>query len=118
MVTLPVELWADSIGQVAEEWLKHDVPAATQWFNQLSPDTRDAALASFCRSAKSESRDQVLALGPTISDQKLRDTAMGQFARNLGETKKEALEAINDLDVRDSEKTYLRKVMAEEKSDR
>src|SRR2546423_526955 len=118
MVTLPVELWADSIGQVAEEWLKRDVPAAIQWFNQLSPDTRDAALASFCRSAKSESRDQVLALGPTISDQKLRDTAMGQFARNLGETKKEALEAINDLDARDSEKTYLRKVMAEEKSDR
>jgi hypothetical protein len=118
MVTLPVQLWDDSIGQVAEEWLKHDVPAATQWFNQLSPDTRDAALASFCRAAKSESRDQVLALGPTISDQKLRDTAMGQFARNLGETKKEPLEAIDDLDVRDSEKAYLRKVIAEEKSDR
>lgn len=118
MVTLPVELWDDSIGQVAEEWLKHDVPAATEWFNQLSPDTRDAALSSFCRAAKSESTDQVLALGPTISDQKLRDTAMGQFARNLGETKEEALETINDLDVRDSEKAYLRKVMAEEKSDR
>jgi hypothetical protein len=118
MVTLPAEQWSDSIGLVAQDWFGKDPSAATQWFNQLSPSIRDTALASFCRAANSESIDQVLALGLTIHDRKLRDTALGQLVRNLGETKEEALQAIDDLEVGDSDKSYLRKVMAEEKDDR
>jgi hypothetical protein len=117
MVTLPVDLWNDALGPVAGEWLKHDSAAATQWFDQLSPDTRDHALASFCRSAGPESTE-VLALGPTIRDRKLRDAVLGQFARNLGETKEEALQAIEGLDIPAAQKTYLRQVMAEEKNGR
>jgi hypothetical protein len=118
MVTLPAEQWSDSIGLVAQDWFGKDPSAATQWFNQLSPSIRDTALASFCRGAKSESIDQVLALGLTIYDPKLRDAALGQLVRSLGETKEEALQAIDGLGVGDAEKSYLRKVMAEEKDDR
>jgi hypothetical protein len=118
MVTLPGELWSDSIGYVSQDWFGKDASAATQWFNQLAPDIRDNALASFCRAANSESIDRVLALGLTIHDHKLRDAAVGQLVRNLGETKEEALKAIDHLDIRDSEKAYLRNVMAEEGNDR
>jgi hypothetical protein len=118
MVTLPAEQWSDSIGLVAQDWFGRDPSAATRWFNQLSPGIRDTALASFCRAANSESIDQVLVLGLTIYDRKLRDAALGQLVRNLGETKEEALQAIDGLGVGDSNKSYLRKVMAEEKDDR
>jgi hypothetical protein len=118
MVTLPVALWNDALGTVVEEWLKRDSAAATQWFDHLPPETRDSAVASFCRVARYESMDQALALGPTIADPKLRAAALGQFARNLGETKAEALQALDGFDVPDAQKTYLRKVMVEEKNDR
>jgi hypothetical protein len=116
MVTLPVDLWSDALGPVAGKWLDLDAAAATQWFDQLPADKRDAALASFCRAGDSASR--VLALGPMISDRKLRDTVLGQFARSLGETREEALQAIEALEIEDAQKTYLRQVMAEDKNGR
>jgi hypothetical protein len=116
MVTLPVDLWSDALGPVAGKWLDRDPAAATQWFDQLPADKRDAALASFCRAGDSPSR--VLALGPMISDRKLRDAVLGQFARSLGETREEALQALEALEIEAAQKTYLRQVMAEDENGR
>jgi hypothetical protein len=118
MITLPAELWSTAIGYATEGWLKRDAASATSWLNQLQPNLRDAAIASLCRSAESESAQQVLALGQTIVDRKLRDAALGQFVRNLRETKEEALEAIDGFAISEREKTYLRKVLAEERNGR
>jgi hypothetical protein len=116
MVTLPADLWSDALGPVAGKWFDLDPAAATQWFDQLPVDKRDAALASFCRGSDSPSK--VLALGPMISDRKLRDTVLGQFARSLGETREKALQAIEALEVDATQKNYLRRVMADDENGR
>jgi hypothetical protein len=118
MITLPPELWNNAIGNVTEGWLKRDAASATSWLDQLQPNVRDAVIAGLCRSAHSESAQEVLALGQSIGDPKLRDAALGQFVRNLSETKEEALEAINGFAISEDAKTYLRKVMAEESNGR
>jgi hypothetical protein len=116
MVNLPVEFWSESIGDVAEEWLERDAPAATDWLNQLSAERREVAIASFCRAAKSESVEQVMTLGSTITDRSLRDKVLGEFARRLGTERNEAMEAIGDLPLSDEQKAYLRTVMPEDSS--
>jgi hypothetical protein len=118
MITLPPELWNDAIGNVAEGWLKHDAASATSWLNQLQPDLRDAAIASLCRTAESESAEHVLTLGETINDRKLRDQALGQFARNLRETREKSMQAVDELPISEEQKAYLRAVMVEEKNGR
>jgi hypothetical protein len=113
MVNLPVETWSESIGYIAQEWIKQDVNAATSWLNQLPPDLRDRAIASFCHAAESESAAQVITLGSTMKDQALVDKTLGEFARNLRTTREEAIDAINDLPISDEQREYLRKVMPE-----
>lgn len=117
MITLPSGLWNDAIGNVMEGWLDRDASSATNWLNQLQPDERDAAIASLCRTAESESA-KVLTLGETINDRKLRDQALGQFARNLRETREQSMQAVDELPISEEQKAYLRGVMAEEKNAR
>jgi hypothetical protein len=117
MVTLPVELWREGIGPVAEMWLQHDVAAATAWLDQLRPDLRDVAIVSFCRIANWESAAQVITLGFTISDPRVRDKALEEFARSQGSTKEKALDVINDLSIGDEQKDYLRNLIAEDAND-
>jgi hypothetical protein len=113
MVSLPVEFWNGSIGVVAQKWLQRDAASATAWFDQLSPEMRDAAIASFCRAAEFESAGHVMTLGSTISDRGLRDKALGEFARSLRTTREEAIEAVNELPIPDEQKAYLREIMPE-----
>lgn len=114
MAGLPMELWSDSIGEVAKEWLTRDPSAATFWFDQLRPEMRDTAIASFCRAADSESAAQVLTLVWTMSKPGSRDKALGEFVRNLRTTRDEALDAVNDLPISDEQKAYLRDLMPED----
>jgi len=118
MVSLPVEFWSEAIGDVAQTWLKDDVVAATAWLDQLRPDLRNTAITSFCRVADSESAAQVITLVSTISEPKLRDRALGEFARRRGSTREEAMDAINDLQISDQQRAYLRKIMPEDANDR
>lgn len=118
MVSLPVELWSESIGDLAQEWLKRDATAATGWFNQLSPERRDVAIASFCRVAESGFAEPVMTLGSTITDRSLRDKVLGEFARRLGTERNEAMEAIDELPISERQKAYLRTVMPEDSSGR
>jgi hypothetical protein len=118
MITLPAGLWNDAIGNVTEGWLKRDASSATSWLNQLQPDLRDAAIASLCRTAESESADHVVTLGETIVDRRLRDQAMGQFARNLRERREDSIEAVDALPISEEQKAYLRKVMVEKRNGR
>jgi hypothetical protein len=116
MVTLPVELWSESIGALAREWLDRDATAATGWFNQLSPERRDVAIMSFCRVADSGFAEQVITLGSTINDRSLRNKVLGEFARRLGAGRNEAMESIGDLPISEDRKAYLRTVMPEDPS--
>jgi hypothetical protein len=118
MVNLPVELWSEDIGDVAQTWLKDDVVAATAWLDQLRPDLRDTAITSFCRMADSELAAQVMTLGLKIGDPKLRDRALGEFARRRGSTREQAIDAINDLSISDEQRAHLRKVMPEDANGR
>ena len=113
MITLPPELWSDAMGPVAAEWLKNDAASATSWLNQLQPNLRDAAIVSFCRTPNTDLAEQVLTLGQSITDHKLRDSALGQFARNLRDTREQSIEAVNDLPISDKQKAYLLEVMPE-----
>ena len=113
MATLPVGLWKDDIGGVIGSWMRDDAGGATGWLDQLQPNLRDVALADYCRGGDSESPEKAIALGLTIGDRKLRDDALGQFARRLGTTRDEAIEAVDQLPIPDEQKTYLRKIMPE-----
>jgi hypothetical protein len=119
MATLPLELWKDEIGGVVGSWMWDDADAATDWLRQLQPDVRDAALADYCREGAQASDDprrfeeKAIALGLTITDRKLRDEALGEFARRLGTTRDEAMKAIDQLSISDEQKAYLRKIMPE-----
>jgi hypothetical protein len=115
MVALPVELWKESIGRVAEGWLNHDNDSAKAWLTQLQPELRDVTIVSVCREAKSHqiSAQQVIEIGLTISDPKLRDTTLGEFVRTLGFTTAETLEVLDDLSIPAEQKAYLRKIMRE-----
>jgi hypothetical protein len=119
MATQPVELWKDDIGDVLWGWVRDDADAATGWLDQLQPNVRDAAIADFCRRGPESAEDprrfdeKAIALGLTITDRTLRDEALGEFARRLGSTRDEAIEAIEQLGISNEQKTYLRKVMPE-----
>ncbi|MEY2504970.1 MAG: hypothetical protein QOG27_1250, partial [Verrucomicrobiota bacterium] len=116
MITLPIDLWKDAIGEVAQRWVRDDAANATRWLDQLPPDLRDAALVSFCRSAdRDDAPQQVLTLGQTITDRTVRDRALGQFARNLGHARANAIDAVNELPISDEQKAYLLRVMPEDK---
>ena len=119
MATQPVELWKDDIGGVIWGWMRDDAEAVTGWLNQLQSNVRDAAIADLCRSGGEAADDprrfdeKAIALGLTITNQKLRDQALGEFARRLGTTREEAIEAIDQLLISNEQKAYLRKVMPE-----
>jgi hypothetical protein len=119
MATQPVELWKDDIGGVIWGWMRDNADAVTGWLNQLQSDVRDAAIADFCRRGAESADDprrfdeKAIALGLTITDRKLRDEALGEFARRLGTNRDEAIEAIDQLRISNEQKAYLRKVMPE-----
>jgi hypothetical protein len=113
MATLPVEMWKDDIGGVIWGWMRDDAGAATSWLGQLQPNVRDTVLVDYCRRGDSDSAEKAIALGLTIGDRKLRDEALGQFARRLGTTRDEASEAVDQLPISNEQKAYLRRIMAE-----
>jgi hypothetical protein len=114
MITLPPELSNDAIGDVAGEWFRRDAAGATSWLDQLQPSLRDATIASFCRTRNVDLAQEVITLGQSITDHKLRDSALGQFARSLRDTREESVEAVNELPISDEEKAYLLQVMPED----
>jgi hypothetical protein len=117
MAALPVDLWQDAIGGVVSEWLSRDADAATIWFNQLPPDARDAAIADLCRQGWTETAEPTISLGFTIRDKGLRDHVLGDFARSLGETRDEAMAAVDKLPISPAQKKYLVQIMPEARSE-
>jgi hypothetical protein len=114
MIALPPELWSDAMGPIVGGWLGNDATGATAWLNQLHPSLRDAAIVSFCRTANADFAEEVITLGQSITDQKLRDSALGEFARSLRDTREKAVGAVNDLPISDGQKAYLLRVMPED----
>jgi hypothetical protein len=118
MVSLPVELWNESIGLVAQAWMHEDALSATNWFDQLRPEMREVAVVSLCSVRQSAYRDDVIKLAWTIRDPTLRERALGAVARSLRPDRQDAIEAVNQLPISDEQKAYLRKVMPEDANGR
>ena len=113
MITLPVEFWQENIGPVTAQWMDQDSASATVWLHQLRPDLRDAAIVSCCRAAMSNyhSREGVIEVGLTISDQRQRDAVLGALVRSLETSTPGAMSAserINELSISGEQKAYLR----------
>lgn len=109
MASLPVEFWKESIGVAANGWLTRDADSAKAWLDQLSPDLRDVAIASCCRHAKQNwwQPTMVIELGWTISDQRLRDSALGDLVQSYGTKREDAIEVVNELSLSEQQKAYL-----------
>jgi hypothetical protein len=119
MVNLPVEVWNESIGQVAQAWLREDALAATNWFDQLHPDVREVVIVSLCGTRQSAPREHVVKLAWTIRDHGMREKALRTVAGSLRiyrANREEAIEAVNDLPISDEQKAYLRKIMPEDEN--
>ncbi|MFZ1219230.1 MAG: hypothetical protein WAO00_08050 [Chthoniobacterales bacterium] len=116
MVTLPVDLWEESIGRVVQGWLVENADSAKVWFAQLAPEMRNVAIVSMCREAKPDytGTDEVIELAFKISDKTVRDRALLEFSRSFSADNTEAIEVINHLPVSDAEKAYFRKLIMEE----
>jgi hypothetical protein len=112
MVSFPVEFWSDGIGVVANGWLNDDADSAKAWLNQLRPDLRDAAIASCCRSGTQNWRE-VIELGLTIRDDRLRDSALADLIRSFSTRREEGIEVIDELSLSEDQKTYLRRFITE-----
>ncbi|MEY2483521.1 MAG: hypothetical protein QOK24_2049 [Verrucomicrobiota bacterium] len=115
MVTLPVELWKESIGRVAEGWLKDAPDSAKAWLAQLQPELRDVTVVSMFREAKAfqVASQQVIEVGLKISDPKLRSTTLAEYLRLLGRTTAEALQALDEFSIPAEQKAYLRRILRE-----
>jgi hypothetical protein len=115
MVTLPVELWKESIGRVAEGWLNHDNDSAKAWLSQLQPELRDVTIVSVCREAKSHqiSTEHVIEIGLTIGDPNLREATLAEFLRDLGLTRAERLEFLDKMSISAEQKAYLQRIVTE-----
>jgi hypothetical protein len=118
MVNLPVDVWNESIGQVAQAWLHEDAASATVWFDQLLPEMREVAIVSLCSARQSSPREDVIKLAWTIKDPKLRERSLGAVARSLRMDREDAIEAVNDLPFSDEQKAYLRRVMPKDQNGR
>lgn len=111
MVGFPVEFWSDGIGVVANGWLNDDADSAKAWLNQLRPDLRDAAIASCCRSATQNWRQEI-ELGLTIRDDPLRDSVLADLIRSFSTKREEGIEVIefiDELSFSEDQKAYLRR---------
>jgi hypothetical protein len=120
MMTLPVELWKDSIGRVAEGWLNHDARSAKAWLAQLQPELRDVTIVSMFREAQSlqVAAQPVIEVGLTISDPKLRATTLAEYLRLWSRTTEEALQALDEYSIPAEQKAYLRRILTESESAR
>ena len=115
MVTLPIDLWKESIGRVAEGWLNRDADSAKAWLAQLQPEQRDVTIVSLFHEAKSHqiSAQEVIEVGFTIGNPKLRDTMLVDFLRFSGSTTTEVLQVLDEFSIPAEHKAYLRKILTE-----
>jgi hypothetical protein len=115
MVALPVELWRESIGRVVQGWLNNDGDSAKAWLAQLQPELRDLTIVGVCREAQSSqlSSQQVIEVGLTITDPKLRYTTLTDYLRAWGPTREEAADFFDEMAIPVEQKAYLQRLMTE-----
>jgi hypothetical protein len=115
MVTLPVELWKESIGRVAEGWLNDDADSAKAWLSQLQPELRDVTIVSLFREARSlqVSTQRVIEVGLIISDPQLRAATLAEYLRLWGSTTEEVLQGLDEMSIPPVQKAYLRRILTE-----
>jgi hypothetical protein len=120
LVTLPGDLWEESLGRVVQGWLREDADSEKAWFAQLPPEIRNRAIVGMCREAKPHNiaTDAVIQLAFAIADQSVRDTALREFAHSFSADKTETSDAINNLPISDVQKAYLGRLIAEKADDR
>lgn len=117
MVSFPVEFWNESIGVVVREWMNRDDVSAKAWLGRFPSEMRDLVILSCFKAAKTHriSTEQVMGLGLSITDRRLRDTALSEFARTLVITPDAEVEILNELSISEEQKAYLRRIIKEGK---
>jgi hypothetical protein len=115
MVTLPIELWRENIGRVAEGWLNEAPDSAKAWLAQLPPELRDVTVVSIFGDAKEFqiASQLVVEVGLTIGDPKLRSTTLAGYLRHPDRTTAEALLALDEFSIPPEQKAYLRTILTE-----
>jgi hypothetical protein len=108
LLTLPKELWNETMGHLLENWDRRDAAAVASWINQLPVETRDLVAASYCSASDLRYREQAIAIGLTITDATLREQSLRMAISNwLPDSREEALAVLKDAELSDAQKEYL-----------
>lgn len=108
LLTLPKELWSETMGHVLENWDRRDAAAVASWINQLPVETRDQVAASYCSASDLRHWEQAIAIGMTIRDATLRAQSLRKAMSNwLPESREEALVLLKEAALTDAQKEYL-----------
>jgi hypothetical protein len=113
VTSLPPDYWKSSIGSALARWLRLEPEASNGWVNQLRPELRDIAIADLCHHAEEEVAERAITLGFSIRDPQLRAKALGAFVRQLGQTREQAIEALEKFSLSREQENYLRAILSE-----
>jgi len=92
LITLPENLWHETIGEVLNRWPEEHVVERNIWMDQLPPDKRDAVLADYCRAVNWYMPTDNIRAGLKIRDPNLRRQALHKaFEEMEGEQRRQAL---------------------------
>jgi hypothetical protein len=91
LVTLPEELWRDTVGEVVNRWPDEDSVGRDAWIDQLPLDSHDALLVAYCRAGNSYIQAENLKMGLRIRDESLRRKTVRDVFGDMEEQAQQAL---------------------------
>lgn len=121
MVSLPVDVWKTSVGDVVANWYRDDAAEVRNWLSTLPADRRDAVALDWCKAGsrawnpneeeKLTYLGDVLSAGLAIRDDRRRDEAMAGFAEGTKYHPQDALQLVDRLPISTQQKQHLRELI-------
>ena len=121
MVSLPVNVWKTSVGDVVANWYRDDASQVRNWLSTLPAERRDAVALDWCKTgsppwnANEEEKlaylRDVLSAGLAIRDDRVREEAMAGFAEGTKYHPQDALQIVDGLHISTQQKQHLREVI-------
>jgi hypothetical protein len=97
-LTLPEELQGSGLPDVLNTWSRSNEDEVLSWLNQLTPETRDRIVSNYCAYDRHEEPLDLAVLAMAIKS--VRDQSLRNLMHNwLAESREEAVEDLNDLDL-------------------
>lgn len=91
LITLPENLWRETIGEVMNRWPEQDSAGRDAWIDQLPRATHDAVLVAYCRAGNSYIQAQNIRMGLKIRDSNLRQQTLRDVFSQMEEQAQQAL---------------------------